>query len=247
MRKKIISTILCTVICASLCACGAVDASKSGTTDDGKDIVYIQTQEATQKDEQPTVPTSWIEEQGIVTAPSGSGTFHTNMKNADRTQNIGVVDIPYTIKVEEIRGVDKKGYKRVVATFVEDCTPSNDEIVADWITAFDAYTGFSFEKNDETIMVWDGEDVNRENAITIEHNGTQYDVLMYKEATNRWPIVEYKITVICPEDYDGAVFQVGGSSVEQADMLSQVDFNSRLWLISELPYYGEGYYYYRFE
>lgn len=252
MRKRIISAVISALMCASLCACGNEDVNKA-TNENGQTVVNIEnpTYETWVYTDEPTQELtnsrSWIEENGIQTANIDSSVFTTQMLSPDLCANLGEVRIPYTIELSESTDGVEPGYKKVIAKYCEDCTPSHDTIIADWISAFDAYTGYTFETRGDTIMTEGGETLHREGKVEINYNNTTYNVSMTKDIDNQWPKVYYTVTVICPENYDGVVFQVGGSNAQLDAAQEAIDFGSKLYRVDELPHWGEGYSYYRMQ
>ena len=76
--------------------------------------------------------------------------------------------------------------------------------------------------------------------------GEVYDVRMEYDAQQNGNTDTYTVTVICPEDYDGTVFDIGCAYKDLSEMYDKIDLKKKLYTIDELPYYGDHYSYYYF-
>ncbi len=128
---------------------------------------------------------------------------------------------------ETTEGVDE-GLKKVVAQITIDISdqPGTGSL---WnICAFDRYTGTYFRGNEKTKgAIWIGDEY--------------YDVRTERENVDDYPMFYRTYAVICPADYDGAVFQIGYDSPELKEQNSKFNYQARLYTMDERPFYGDGY------
>ncbi len=71
-----------------------------------------------------------------------------------------------------------------------------------------------------------------------------YDVRTAGDSVNEYPIFYITRTLICPVDYDGAVFKFGYTSPELSEQSGKIDFEARVYKVDELPYNGDDYLYF---
>ncbi len=238
MLTKLI-TVASAAACFALAGCGAENdtaAVKNEAAGSDKETVETEgsapTPEATATPTpEPTAtptptpepePVTWFDEQGLTVTPQGEFNFRTQWNHwldgypeSSRHKAGDEVEITANASVTETTEGVESGYKKLVGTFEYDWakffysyTPivSYDPGLGSikpsvWISAFDRYTGTSFEPGDV--------------VIPIEYNGTTYDV----KAAFNWDadydydigkmLVTGTITITCPADYDGAVFEIG--------------------------------------
>ncbi len=65
-----------------------------------------------------------------------------------------------------------------------------------------------------------------------------------KGGNAQYPIFYITRTLICPVDYDGAVFKFGYTSPELSEQSGKIDFEARVYKVDELPYNGDDYLYF---
>ena len=186
------------------------------------------TEEATPTPEPTATPTpepepvTWFDEQGLAITPQGDFKFKTQWnlwldgygESASHKPGDEVEIAANATVTETTEGVED-GYKKVSATFEYDWAKyfySYEPVISydralgsvkpsTWISAFDRYTGTSFEPGDVD--------------IPIEYDGTTYDVNCGFEWNYDYDydsgklLVSCTVNVICPADYDGAVFEIG--------------------------------------
>ena len=132
---------------------------------------------------------------------------------------------------------------------VFSCDPSNlpeGYHLAQWQSAFDRYTGTSFEfagKPDENGEFTEG--------TTFKYKGKDINVLMYYDyEKTEEGIINITINVLCPENYDGTVFQIGYSDQDINDAFAAIDLTGEPYTIDNLPGFdtnGHEYYYFSFD
>lgn len=170
-------------------------------------------------------PATWFEEQGLTITPQGDFTFKTQWNcwldgypESTRHKHGDEVEIDANATVTETTEGVEDGYKKVIATFEYDWSKyffSYEPIISydpglgsvkpsTWISAFDRYTGTSFEPGDV--------------VIPIEYDGNTYDVSCTFEWNQDYDydagklLVSCSVIVTCPVDYDGTVFEIGCGS-----------------------------------
>ncbi len=184
--------------------------------------------------------TSFFEQKQLVITPQGEVTINTTATDKDGN----TVDVAEPVNVDISERADQPGQKVVEATFEMDMTVVPEGYnLSSWQLAFDRYTGISFEYYDP-----EGEQ-EQPSPVSFEYNGQQIEVQMgysteYDEETGILTVVIY---VVCPEDYDGTVFQIGYSdpSIDEAD--ADWPYSERLYTIDELPGFdsnGHEYFYF---
>lgn len=122
--------------------------------------------------------------------------------------------------IETVEGCEE-GHKKVICTVTSDVSESlNNDNVWIWISAFDRYTGTSFE--------YDG-------IADISYGDRTYDVGMVFKGGEGFPLWTDTLTVTCPEDYDGTVFQIGYFDSFLAEENAATDYNGKFITIDETP------------
>lgn len=203
----------------------------------------------------------WFEEHELVITPQGDFTFTTMAYVFDSNDNkevVGTFEVIADAEITETTDGVEDGYKEV--TMVWNCDMSGCEDVGrnagygveygtgywSWSSAFDRYTGTSFEFDSSTTYTNVGETSQKEGFVTIVNGDESYDVSISFETVNNAPDITRTITVTCPVDYDGVVFQIGYNDQELHAANQEIDYTARLYTIDELPYYGDGYYYFSY-
>lgn len=218
-RRKTVLTVL--MVCAALlCSCGAKDDSQK------------------KKDE------GWTAKQGISVTPQGD--CQVNMGGYDTTTGelTGEFMADVHAAVSETTEGVKDGFKKVSAVFTIDPGNCTGDGILFWCSAFDRYTGTSFEFDSAVNSQLDGEHTAQESFVTIRNGEETYDVSVEFETEGEGMLITKTISVTCPADYEGVMFQLGKDSLEQMVENSEIDYAARLYTIDELPYNGEGYLYF---
>ncbi|MCR5501698.1 MAG: hypothetical protein K6F53_01670 [Lachnospiraceae bacterium] len=145
------------------------------------------------------------------------------------------------VKVSEEPDPDHPGYKIVSGVFKMDLTANPGPVYWNWVSAFDRETGISFEcaadKNSysaDPALAYDGLGV-----LELSSEGKTADIRMKIDTDNLYPEVTDTVSVFCPEDYDGTVFQIGYISGEELDAYGKLNPAEETVTIGQLPNSGE--------
>lgn len=246
MKKKILTLVLAVTTAAMLAGC-----RNTVKKDDSGEVVIEETDAAgdatadkTDIPEEAPEPADWLEAHGITVTPQGDCTVQLYGYQDDESNPSG--DFPAKVNAvisETTEGADE-GFKKVNMRFTIDVSDNTGNGDFYWNSAFDRYTGTSFEFDSSMTQTNPGDHVTKEGFVTIQNGDTSYDVSITFDSENQYPILYKTITVTCPVDYDGTVFQIGYSSPELTEQNQQIDYAARLYTIDELPFYGDGYLYF---
>ena len=224
------------------------DAGEAGSTEEtdaGEE--EAETEVPTETEEPEPEPADWLEEHGIAITPQGDCQVAFSGCTQDGDERIPAGDFlaDVNVSISETTEGAEEGFKKVSALFSMDVSSHTGTGFWEWNGAFDRYTGTFFDFVDTTdTSVNVGDHVTHEGFVTIQNGDEYYDVAVSYEVENQNPIIYLTITVTCPIDYDGVVFQIGYDSSELEEQYEQIDFSTRLYTIDELPYYGDGYLYF---
>lgn len=265
MKKKLIALLLSTAMCFSIVSCSSDSSSSRRDRDDDEDEVEVEETEEEEEEEATPTPTptpeptatptptpvpTWLEEHDITITPQGDFTFDSTLMSWDgrilidmdtfeeqRCEALGNVEI-----YETTDGMED-GYKRVVATFVCDYSAAGDDLGYCWASVFDRYTGISLEVDPDTTY----RQASAPGIVPVEIDGQTYELKYEFESDNSYPVMTLTVSVICPVDYDGAVFYCGCANSQLGDRLENLNIASGLFTVDELPYNNSnGYTYYYF-
>lgn len=203
-----------------LCACGAGDTARK------------------KKEE------GFSAKQGIQITPQGD--CRVEMGAYDSTSGEFTEDFMADVKVsisETTEGV-ADGFKKVSALFTIDASGCTGDGVLFWCSAFDRYTGTSFEFDSAVNEKLDGEHTAQDGFVTVRDGDESYDVSVEFMTESEGYVLSKTVAVTCPADYEGVMFQIGKDSLEQMLKNSEIDYAARLYTIDELPYWGDGYLYF---
>lgn len=186
----------------------------------------------------------WFEDHGLTISAERSVAFSTMQYLEDKEGGEFETKADVTI-TETPASVD--GYKVVSASFTYDITQKTEGYkVALWLSAFDRYTGTSFEFDSESAKdnsVYNGN-------VVFTANGKKIDIQMeYGYESRDEEQIKVFIRVTCPSDYDGTVFQIGYSDLDIVAKNSAIDY-TKPHTIDELPGYdknGHAYYYFSYK
>lgn len=257
MKKKLLAMFLCLgLMMAAIGGCGntapgsaASGAAGSGAAGSGA-AASEEDQSAKQTEEPEDLPVEepakdWVEEHGLVITPQGDFSF-TTMTYDTNDKAVSLIEVKGTAAITETTDGVEDGYKNVSVVFTTDVSGIN-EVGAygewHWLSAFDRYTGTSFEFDAEQTQTEAGETTGVDGFATVVNGEESYNVAISLETVNNYPIITNTLTVTCPVDYDGVVFQIGYNDAELMES-DTIDYAARLYTIDELPYYGDGYYYF---
>lgn len=250
MKKKFTLLVCSLVIAMTLAGCGGTsdthmqktEGKKTEATEPAEEEIQ-QTEEAVESKIEKKI--SWFDSHGLTITPQGEFTYTTMSVDFD-DNDTGTFDVLTKVVITETTDGVEDGYKKVTAVFTEDVSDSPEDSYWNYISAFDRYTGISFEFDTETAYTEAEETVAKEDFVTISNGEKSYNVSIKFEGVNAFPDMEETVTVICPIDYDGTVFQIGYCDSKQIEEQEKIDLTARLYTIDEFPYYGEGYYYFSY-
>lgn len=260
-RKGLIKLLMTALVGAMLLGCG-----KQAERTDSENVVLVEEEsealveeevepEEPEQVEEPVEepepepepePADWLEAHDITITPQGDCQVTLWTGESDQVTFVSDVDFPVNVAISETTEGADEGFKKVTAVFAIDLSNWNwaSPCWKDWASAFDRYTGTSFEFDSSGTITNVGEHAVKEGYVTIQNGDEYYDVSI-EFAYDAQESIDYTtITINCPVDYDGAVFQIGYASPEQEEQTQQIDFSARLYTIDELPFYGNGYLYF---
>lgn len=183
----------------------------------------------------------YMEENGLVISELGRFEFPIGERSTG-----DIIYIPAFVKIEESTDGCEDGRKNVIAT----CTFMNEgnSLSGLWISAFDRYEGYTFENNGLYFDLYEGcydEDVVPKTFVIGDR---EVDVTWTFLSEQQEYVATITMTVNCPEDYDGVVFQYGPSDVNGVAVRdSLTDMNTRSYTIEEIGFTGNDYLYFTLE
>lgn len=256
MRRKVLKFLMTTLALTLLAGCG-----KQAERVDSENVVLEEETQETQEEEvvepeqveEPVVepepepepePIDFLEAHGITITPQGDCKVTFWAGEQDQVTFVDDVEAAVNVTITETTEGADEGFKKVSALFATDFSNCPGDVYRTWTSAFDRYTGISFEFDTSVTYANVGDHVTKEGYVTIQNGDEYYDVSIEVSFDNQYPIEYTTITVICPIDYNGCVFQRGYDSPELIEQNSQIDYSARLYTIDELPYYGDGYLYF---
>ena len=186
----------------------------------------------------------WLSAQGQKITNKGSvRSFTTSYYYQDRddeskSHTIGEMDIPVKVTIEETQKDCEDGRKKVILTTRLDYSEWDDLQPVGFIGAFDRYTGTEFYSPD-----------NKKNthSLTITTEDKTYDIIakIGGKIDREKKLYFRTLTVDCPKDYDGTVFEIGYGSIEMLNEYENSDITKRIHRIDETPFFPtNGYPYY---
>lgn len=218
-RKRLlyISLILLSIV---LCACGSGDNNLKKKTED------------------------WSAKQGITVTSQGDCQIEMGGYDATSGEITGDFIANVNVTVSESTEDVTNGFKKVSAVFTIDASNCSGDGILFWCSAFDRYTGTSFEFDSTVNEQLDGEHTAQDGFVTIRDGDKTYDVSVEFMTEGEGTLITKTVVVTCPVDYEGVMFQLGKDSLEQMTENAKIDYAARLYTIDELPYLGDGYLYF---
>lgn len=246
MKKKMLTGILAvSMLGVALTGCGnEKDVTK---VDDTQAVVTESTQEALEKDLEPAVPETteevteapteetvkadFLEENGITITPNGSMTIQVAKYGSDE-----LTDLAVTTSVETVAS-SEDGYSDTTFTVVADKNLDNSGVSYN-ISAFDRYTGTSYESELTTALIGGGSSHN--DVCVFDVDGQQYDCSTdVKQNGNT-----VTVTVHHPTSYDGVVFLIGKLTATQNNAYNAVDFSKAFTVMDYKDIFVDGQYFF---
>lgn len=245
MKKNLILglTVLA-VVGGVLTGCGnEKDVTK---VDDTQAVVTESTQAALEKDLEPAVPETteevteapteevkadFLAENGLTITPNGSMTIQVAKYGSDE-----LTDLAVTTSVETVAS-SEDGYSDTTFTVVADKNLDNSGVSYN-ISAFDRYTGTSYESELTTALIGGGSSHN--DVCVFDVDGQQYDCSTdVKQNGNT-----VTVTVHHPTSYDGVVFLIGKLTATQNNAYSAVDFSKAFTVMDYKDIFVDGQYFF---
>lgn len=245
MKKNLILglTVLA-VVGGVLTGCGnEKDVTK---VDDTQAVVTESTQAALEKDLEPAVPETteevteapteevkadFLAENGLTVTPNGSMTIQVAKYGSDE-----LTDLAVTTSVETVAS-SEDGYSDTTFTVVADKNLDNSGVSYN-ISAFDRYTGTSYESELTTALIGGGSSHN--DVCVFDVDGQQYDCSTdVKQNGNT-----VTVTVHHPTSYDGVVFLIGKLTATQNNAYSAVDFSKAFTVMDYKDIFVDGQYFF---
>jgi len=186
---------------------------------------------------------AWTDEHGIKVIEAQQVEFET--ATYDDAGQMKMAKIKVTPEISQHYSM-REGYKEVTCVF--NCDLSEVESgykVAQWQSAFDKYTGTSFEFEGEPVS----QDQGSKGKVVVGSDEEAFDISMEYgvEKAEEARLLKVTIKVTCPEEYNGTVFQIGYSDKEINEANAKIDYISGMHTIDELPGFdtnGHQYFYF---
>lgn len=242
MKKKALTGILvASMLGMMLTGCG--DNKEVTKTDDTKvEITTEKESEATEtvveettevETEAPTeeVKADFLAENGLTVTPNGSMTIPVAKYGSDELTDLAVNTSVATVASSE------EGYSDTTFTVTADKNLDNSGISYN-ISAFDRYTGTSYESKLTTALLGGG--VSHDNVCVLDVDGTQYDCSMDAKQNGN----TVTLTVHHPSNYDGVVFLLGKLTATQTSAYNAVDFSKTFTVADHADVFIDGQYFF---
>lgn len=227
----------------ALTGCGNKEVTK---TDETQAVITESTQAALEKDLEPAVPETteevteapteevkadFLTENGLTITPNGSMTIQVAKYGSDE-----LTDLAVTTSVETVAS-SEDGYSDTTFTVVADKNLDNSGVSYN-ISAFDRYTGTSYESELTTALIGGGSSHN--DVCVFDVDGQQYDCSTdVKQNGNT-----VTVTVHHPTSYDGVVFLIGKLTATQNNAYSTVDFSKAFTVMDYKDVFVDGQYFF---
>lgn len=177
------------------------------------------------------VASDFLTENGLTVTPNGSMTATVAQYDSD-----DLIDLPITTSVETVAS-SEEGYSDTTFTVVADKNLDNSGVSYN-ISAFDRYTGTSYESELTTALIGGGSSHN--DVCVFDVDGQQYDCSTdVKQNGNT-----VTVTVHHPSSYDGVVFAFGKMTKTMLSAYNAVDFNSTFTVADYSDVYIDGQYFF---
>ena len=227
----------------------AATEKPADNSEEGTAKAPVEEPEETEEEPEEVPVKDWFSEHGLVITPQGDFTYNAMAYDPERN-DLELFPIYANAVITETTDGVEEGYKQVRIVFEKDASAiydvENESGHRVWYSAFDRYTGISFAFDSTGAALAAGDTFYREGFISIPNGDESYDVSISFESENNHPYYTEIVTVTCPVDYDGAVFYIGPSDSKKKEANSRIDYSARLYTIDELPFYGDGYYFFSY-
>jgi hypothetical protein len=237
-KKNLISLVVAGVlVCSMMTGCGGNTAPTSDEipvaeestqeTEAEGTVETVETVEPTTEETEATEATTetveteavaddFLSQNGLAVTPNGDATVQLAIGAGDAVTD-DVEDVTVNVKFETYER--ENGY--VTTSFVVT-VPVNEEGNTYNISAFDRYTGTSFESVASNL---DNGSVNQ-SGVVVDVDGNKYDCSLSADAFYDVAETMLFLSVTHPAEYDGVVFMFGPRTKTQMTAYNNIDFNS---------------------
>lgn len=243
MKKKLIlGLIAVAVVGCALTGCGK--KKEVTKVNESQAVVSESTESALDKDLEPVTETpteteapteevkaDFLTENGLIVTPNGSMTIPVAKYGSDELTDLAVNTSVATVASSE------EGYSDTTFTVTADKNLDNSGVSYN-ISAFDRYTGTSYESKLTTALLGGG--ASHDNVCVLDVDGTQYDCSMNAKQSGN----TVTLTVHHPSNYDGVVFLLGKLTATQTDTYNAVDFNNTFTVADHADVFIDGQYFF---
>lgn len=243
MKKKLIlGFIAVAVVGCALTGCGK--KKEVTKVNESQAVVSESTESALNKDLEPVTETpteteapteevkaDFLTENGLTVTPNGSMTIPVAKYGSDELTDLAVNTSVATVASSE------EGYSDTTFTVTADKNLDNSGVSYN-ISAFDRYTGTSYESKLTTALLGGG--ASHDNVCVLDIDGTQYDCSMDAKQNGN----TVTLTVHHPSNYDGVVFLLGKLTATQTDAYNAVDFNNTFTVADHADVFIDGQYFF---
>ena len=241
MKKKMLTGILA-VSMLGLVLVGCGDNKEVTKTDESQvEITTEKESEAATETETPTeveteapteeVKADFLAENGLTVTPNGSMTIPVAKYGSDELTDLAVNTSVATVASSE------EGYSDTTFTVTADKNLDNSGVSYN-ISAFDRYTGTSYESKLTTALLGGG--ASHDNVCVLDVDGTQYDCSMDAKQNGN----TVTLTVHHPSNYDGVVFLLGKLTATQTSAYNAVDFSKTFTIADYSDVFIDGQYFF---
>ena len=177
------------------------------------------------------VASDFLAENGLTVTPNGSMAIQVAKYGSDE-----LTDLAVTTSVETVAS-SEEGYSDTTFTVTADKNLDNSGVSYN-ISAFDRYTGTSYESKLTTALLGGG--ASHDNVCVLDVDGTQYDCSMDAKQNGN----TVTLTVHHPSNYDGVVFLLGKLTATQTSAYNAVDFSKTFTVADYSDVFIDGQYFF---
>ena len=185
----------------------------------------------------------WLSQKGLVITKKSAvksfttATYYQDLKDETNSYSNGEVDIPVKVSIDETKEDCEEGRKKVILTTSLDLSVGGDDQLVWYISAFDRYSGTEFYSPSKKKNSYE---------LTVTNDKGDYDLEAKISGKIDDKLFIRTITVDCPQDYDGSVFEIGYGSIEMLNEFKSSEIQERVRRINETPFFptnGHPYYF----
>lgn len=177
------------------------------------------------------VASDFLTENGLTVTPNGSMIIPVAKWDSDELTDLAVTTSVTTVVSSE------NGYSDTTFTVTTDKNLDGSGVSYN-ISAFDRYTGTSYESELTTALIGGG--TSHSDVCVFDVDGTQYDCSLNAEQNGNTAT----LTVHHPSNYDGVVFAFGKMTKTMLSAYNAVDFNSTFTVADYSDVYIDGQYFF---